>query len=280
MRVSISLTNYAWPDGIRGLDTVVRAADDAGLDTVWVQDHLIPAAPGADPDSPMYEAYTLLGYLAARTSTVRIGTMVTAVTYRPPALLIKAVSTLQALTGGRAWLGVGSGYLAAEATAMGLPLPPQAERFECLEDTLRLAAQMWDGDQKPFHGRHFGLAAPAVHPVPAVRPRVLVAGMGERKTLRFVAKYADACNLPGIPDGGATIRHKLAVLAEHCAAEGRDIGEIETTVSTRLEPGESAAEFAARCAQFQSWGIDHIGVITSEPFTVDAVHTVAAATGK
>src|SRR5919112_1173550 len=154
MRVSISVTNYSWPGGPRGLGPelgrVVGAADRAGVDTVWVADHLVQADPTVPPDDrDMFEAYTTLGFIAARTERVRLGTMVTGVTFRPPALLVKAVTTLDVLSGGRAWPGIGAGYHGEEAEAMGLPLPPTAERFERLEETLAIAMRMWAGDAGP-----------------------------------------------------------------------------------------------------------------------------------
>ena len=222
MRISLSLTNYSWRDGAPGLPSqlarVVRASDAAGLDTVWVPDHLIQAAPGSTLEEPMLEAYTTLGFLAAQPGTVRLGTMVSAATYRSPALLVKAVTTVDVLSGGRAWLGIGAGYHEDEARWMGLFLPPRAERFERLEDTLRVALQMWEGDDAPFEGARERLERPINSPQASTRPHppILIGGMGEQKTLRLVARYADACNLFDIPDGGATITRKLAVLAEHC----------------------------------------------------------------
>src|SRR5215213_5517006 len=253
MVFSLSITNYSWPSGPAGLGSelarIVSLADEAGLDTVWVADHLIQADPTSIPDSEMLEAYTTLGFLAAQTRRVRLGTMVTGVTFRPPSLLIKAVTTLDVLSGGRAWLGVGAGYHEDEARAMDLSLPPVGERFDRLEETLRLALQMWSGDSSPFEGRHYRLERPVNNP-PAVsepHPPILIGGAGERRTLRLVAQYADACNLFDIPDGGKTIRHKLEVLARHCDAVGRPYDEIEKTVSTRMNPGQSSDEFATEC---------------------------------
>ena len=267
MRISIGLTNYSWPAGPGGvgpeLARVVGAADQAGVDTVWVVDHLLQADPTAPPDDrDMFEAYTTLGFLAARTERVRLGTMVTGVTFRPPALLVKAVTTLDVLTGGRAWLGIGAGYHADEARDMGLPLPPMAERFERLEETLQIAVRMWSGDQAPFEGRHYRLLRPVDVPGPAQRPHppILIGGHGERKTLRLVARYADACNLFDIADGGRTIRHKLAVLARHCEDVGRPYDSIEKTLSTRLEVGEPSDAFAHRCAAAAQLGIEHMVV--------------------
>jgi len=282
MRVSISVTNYSWPGGAASIRTnlsrVARVADEAGVDTVWVADHLLQADPFADPAHTEHlEAVTTLGFLAARTERVRLGAMVSAVTFRLPAVLIKAISTLDVLSGGRAWFGIGAGHHAGEARDMGLPFGPVAERFERLEETLRLAHQMWSGDESAFEGRHYQLAHPVDSPHPVQRPRILVGGTGERKTLRLVARYADACNVFDIPDGGKTVRHKLSVLADHCAAIGRPYEEIETTISTRIEPGESADEFARRCVELANLGLDHVVVITRGPWTEDAVRTVGDA---
>jgi F420-dependent oxidoreductase-like protein len=283
MRLSLSITNYSWPGGTAALGPelarVVRAADAGGIDTVWVADHLIQADPTAVPDSEMLEAYTALGFLAAQTERVRLGTMVSAVTFRPPSLLIKAVTTLDVLSGGRAWLGLGAGYHEDEARAMDLSLPPMAERFEVLEETLELALRMWEDDRSPFEGRRLRLERPVGNPQPVARPHppILVGGAGERRTLRLVARFADACNLFDIPDGGRTLRHKLDVLARHCEEVGRPFEAIEKTVSTRLNPDETAPAFAERCATLAELGLDHAVVITPGPWTEERVEVLAAA---
>jgi F420-dependent oxidoreductase-like protein len=283
MRISVSVTDYSWhggaPEFASRLARVARAADDAGLDTLWVADHLIQADPTSTPEGEMLEAYTTLGYLAAATSRIRLGTMVTAASYRPATLLIKAVTTLDVLSGGRAWLGIGAGYQEDETKAMGLPMPPVVERFERLEETLRLARQMWAGDPSPFAGAHLRPERPLSFPPPLSRPHppILIGGMGEKKTLRLVAEHADACNLFDVPDGGETIARKLTVLARHCDAVGRDFAGIEKTVSTRLEPAESPEAFAARCEALSVLGIEHAVVITSGPWTDEAIATLAEA---
>jgi F420-dependent oxidoreductase-like protein len=280
VRVSINVTDYSWPGRLAAaLERVVVAADEGGLDTVWLTDHLIQAAPGSDPDSEMLEAHTALGFVAAKTRRVRLGTMVAAVTYREPAMLIKSVTTLDVLSGGRAWLGIGAGYQEDEARAMGLSLPPVAERFERLDETLQLARRMWSGDAGAFRGRHYVLERPVERPLPLTRPRppILVGGAGERKTLRLVARYADACNLFDIPDGGATVRRKLEVLARHCDELGRPYEEIDKTISTRLEPGEPSDAFAERCAQLAGLGIQHAVVISAGPWTEDGVAALVEA---
>lgn len=265
MRISIGVTNY---DGV-DLREIVRAADEAGVDTVWVTDHLIQADPNASPDGAMFEAYTTLGYLAAASDRVRLGAMVSAVTFREPALLVKAVTTLDVLSGGRAWLGIGAGYQQDEAAALGLPMPPTAERFERLDETLRIALAMWAGDQRPIQGTHYQLTHPICHPRPVTRPHppIIIGGTGERHTLRLVAQYADACNLFDIPDGGRTVRHKLDVLAHHCERISRPYADIEKTISTRLDPAAGPSAFAVHCSKLAALGIDHASVITNGPWT-------------
>ncbi|MHA6620675.1 LLM class flavin-dependent oxidoreductase [Pseudonocardia sp. DLS-67] len=267
MRVSLSISQFPTTADHTPLAGIVRAADEGGIDTVWVPDHLVQYAPGTDPTDPHLEAYTALGWLAARSERVRLGAMVSPITFRPATLLIKAVSTLAALSGGRAWLGVGTGYHEQEAAQMGIPMPPLAERFERLEDTLRLAHRMFAGDDSAFEGKHVHAERPLNHPTPAHRPRILVGGHGEKKTLPLVARYADACNLFDIPDGGVTLRRKLDVLARECEAIGRPRAEIETTVGTALHPDETPEAFAERCAALGVLGVEHIGVITRAPWT-------------
>jgi alkanesulfonate monooxygenase SsuD/methylene tetrahydromethanopterin reductase-like flavin-dependent oxidoreductase (luciferase family) len=227
----------------------------------------------------MLEAYTTLGYLAARTERIRLGTMVTGVTFRPPALLVKAVTTLDVLSNGRALFGVGAGYEADEAARMGLPMPPIGERFDRLEETLQIALQMWGGNASAYAGEHYRLDEPVNSPTCISRPHptILIGGTGERRTLPLVARYADACNVFDIPDGGATVRHKLSVLADLCEQAGRPYSEIEKTISTRLQPDEPAGSFVERCKGFLDLGIDHVCVVTTGPWTDDGVATLAEA---
>jgi F420-dependent oxidoreductase-like protein len=281
VRISVNVTNFSWPRDIAAnLAEVARAADEAGIDTLWVGDHLLQADPTASPEQEMLEGYTTLGFLASCTSRVRLGTMVTAATYRAPALLVKAVTTLDVLSAGRAWLGIGAGYHEQEAEDFGLDLPVvRGERFERLAETVRLALQMWAGDDSPFAGRHTRLGHPVSNPGPVTRPHppVLIGGMGEKRTLRLVAELGDACNLPDIPDGGATVRRKLGVLAGHCAEVGRPYEEIQKTLSTRWAPDESAADFAGRCATYAGWGIEHVVLITTGPWTASSVSLLGRA---
>lgn len=279
MRISISLSDYSWPGGPAGIGgqvgRIVRAADDAGVDTIWLPDHLIQVDPHSTPDADVLETYTTLGFIAAQTTRVRLGAMVMPVAFRSPALAVKSVATLDVLSGGRAWFGVGAGYSEDESRWLGVPFPPVAERFERLEETLRIAFQMWAGDTSPFDGAHYRLERPISNPGPLQRPHppVLIGGSGERKTLRLVAQFGNACNLPGVPDGGKTIRHKLGVLARHCEDVGRPVSEIDTTVSTRLADGESPAQFADRCAEFADYGIRHV-ILFASPWTTEAVEAL------
>lgn len=281
MKVSINVTNYSWPGGVARLpgalaDTVTRA-EEVGLDTVWVSDHLLQSDPGAGPEEKdMLEAYTTLGFLAASTSRISIGTMVTAVSYRAPALLIKAVTTLDVLSGGRAWLGIGAGY-PGEAQVLGLPLPPTSERFDALERVLQLAGRAWAGHDEGQPGDGSSTSEPwAPQPV-RDRVPVLIGGAGEKRTLSLVARYADACNLFDIPDEGRTLRHKLDVLDRHCRDIGRDPASVERTVSTRLAPGEDAAAFADRLATLHGYGLDHAVVITPGPWRSESLDVVGQA---
>jgi F420-dependent oxidoreductase-like protein len=264
MKLSVSVTNYSWPDRIPGrLASLAGFLDDSAVDTLWVADHLLQADPSSRFDEPMLEAYTTLGYLAASTSRLRLGSMVTAATFRAPALLIKAVTTLDVLSDGRAWLGIGAGYNAEEARAMGLFLPATAERFARLTELLRLARQMWSGDETAFRSEHLTLEHPigSPRPVSSPRPPVLIGGTGERRTLRLVAEFGDSCNLFDLPDGGAAIRRQLDVLTRHCAAVGRPAEEVERTVTTALEPGESADRLGGRCRALGDLGVQHVVVI-------------------
>jgi F420-dependent oxidoreductase-like protein len=268
VKLSISVTNFAYPGGPEALrhklTTLAGSFDAAGLHTMWVSDHLLQADPFAERTDPMLEAYTTLGFLAASTARLRLGTMVSATTFRAPALLIKAVTTLDVLSAGRAWLGIGAGYNRDEAESMGLFLPPMAERFARLEETLQLAAHMWVGDDSPFHGAHLTLTRPVCvpRPVSVPRPRVLIGGTGPRRTLRLVAQYADACNFFDIPDGGATLRTNLELLADRCAEVGRDPDEIEHTVTTALVPDENAQSLAERCHGLRALGVHHVVLIS------------------
>jgi alkanesulfonate monooxygenase SsuD/methylene tetrahydromethanopterin reductase-like flavin-dependent oxidoreductase (luciferase family) len=270
MKLGISITNYSWPGGPSALANHVvdlaRLVDDAGIDTLWVADHLLQMDPNASIDEPMLEAYSTLAFIAGATRQVQLGTMVTWAPIRPPALLIKTVTTLDVLSGGRAWLGVGIGYRGDEAAMTGLPFEPTPERFSRLEELLQLAAHLWNGNRAPFEGPHHHLEQPINEPPPIIRPGVLIGGMGEQRTLPLVARYADACNLFDIPDNGATLRRKLDVLARACEDAGRDPDEIEVTLSTRLGDGETTTQLTDRAADLADHGVDHLVFVTTGPW--------------
>jgi len=284
MRISLSITNVSWPGGAAALPgslaTIAAAAEDAGLDTVWLADHLFQADPASEPGEPALEAYTALGFLAGRTSRVRLGTLVTGAIFRAPSLLVKAVTTLDVLSGGRAWLGIGTGYNDTEAAAMGIDMPPVPVRLDRLADTLDLARRMWAGDESPFEGRTTRLERPigSPRPITSPHPPVLIGGTGPRRTLRLVAEQADACNLFDIPDGGVAVRRQLDVLAGHCAAVGRPFDEIEKTITAALHPGETPEGFVERCHALAELGIQHAIVITrGRPWTTGDVRTIGTA---
>jgi alkanesulfonate monooxygenase len=246
-------------------------------------DHLWQLDWNGDPEEEMLEAYTTLGYLAAHTSRIKLLAFVTAVTYREPGLLAKAVTTLDVLSGGRAWLGIGAGFYEAETSGLGLPLPPAGERFERLEEALQICLQMWSDSEAPYEGRHYQLGRTLNSPQPLSRPHppILIAGGGEKKTLRLVAKYAHACNLGATPE----LEHKLAVLRQHCEDVGRDYDEIKKTVITRLDPGprgERANEVLEQLAGWAALGVTHVQTQVPDvqditPLTVFAERIIPAA---
>ncbi|WP_433506326.1 LLM class F420-dependent oxidoreductase [Pseudonocardia halophobica] len=251
MKIGLQLSDFSVPGGPPALAADLRrmavAAEDVGFARLAVADHLWQIPANGSAESEMLEAYTTLGYLAACTSRVELLTWVSAVSFREPALLAKCVTTLDVLSGGRAWLGIGAGWYAEEARGLGLPFPPTAERFDRLEETLQICLQMWSDEDKPYSGRYYTLERTLNVPQPLRRPPVLVAGGGERRTLRLVARYADACNLFATPE----LERKLDVLREHCAAVGRDYDEIEKTVVLPMDPGPRGEHVDAILAELQ-----------------------------
>jgi F420-dependent oxidoreductase-like protein len=240
MRIGVQIPDFQGAGGSaqlgRRLAAVARTADDAGFSSIAVMDHFFQIAMIGPPDQDMLEAYTTLGYLAACTSSARLLTLVTGAVYRHPGVLAKIVTTLDVLSGGRAWLGIGAAWNAEESAGLGIPFPAVAERFERLEETLQICLQMWAGDEAPYNGRHYQLERPLNHPAAVTRPHppIMIGGGGERKTLRLVARYAQACNLFNSPD----LPRKLDVLRAHCDAEGRDYDEIEKTCYYIFDVGE------------------------------------------
>jgi F420-dependent oxidoreductase-like protein len=247
MKVGLHISDYTWEGGAPALATrlseVARGAEEAGVDRISVMDHVWQIGHIGPPEHEMLEAYPTLGWLAARTERVKLLTVVTAVVYRDPGLLAKSVTTLDVLSGGRAMLGIGAAWNAEEAAGLGLFFPPLAERFERLEEALQICLQMWSGSDGPFDGEHYHLGRTLNSPPSLSRPHppILIGGAGEKKTLRLVAKYADACNIFGSPEAA----HKLVVLQEHCGREGRDYDQIEKTTTITITPGSEPSAVLA-----------------------------------
>ena len=299
MKLGIAIADFSWPVPAGELGALIcglaRQTDEAGFDSLWVMDHFFQIRiTGNPPESPMPEAYATLGVLAGQTRRIRLGTLVTSVAYRHPGVLIKTVTTLDVLSGGRMYFGVGAGApfnvqpqgpgTAFEAEGLGIPFPSLASRFEMLEELLQIAHQMWDGDESPYTGKHYQLARPLNSPNPVQRPRppILVAGGGERKTLRFVARYADACHLLDMPgtEYANDLRHKLGVLREHCATAGRDYARIEKTVGRHFDLAENqSAGFAGllgHLRELAGLGIDHAIVSHRGPWTEASLAALTA----
>ncbi len=264
MKFGLQINRFDWPDAPESigpkLAEIARTAEAAGFDSIWVMDHYYQIEPGlGSKEDPMLEAYSALNYLAAVTETTKLGVMVTGVVYRHPGFLIKQVSTLDVLSGGRATMGIGAAWYWQEAQGLGFPFPKTGERFEQLEEVLQITKQVWAGDFSAFKGKHFELEAPINSPQPITKPHppILIGGEGEKKTLRLVAQYGDACNLfarNGVE--GAT--KKLGVLRDHCERLGRDYGEIEKTVLGTIDlSADGASEAADHIRQFEEIGIQH-----------------------
>jgi len=234
MKIGLQIPSFTWSGGVEKIAStlarIAQAAEQAGFYSVWVMDHFFQIRGVGPVENEMLESYTALSYLAGLTRRVKLGTMVTGVVYRHPGVLVKAVTTLDVLSGGRAYFGIGAAWNDLEANSLGIPFPPLKERFERLEETLQIAQQMWAGNEQAFDGKHYQLARPLNSPQPLSKPHppILIGGMGEKKTLRLVAQYADACNLFARV-GLDTVKAKLEVLKGHCDRLGRDYNEIEKT---------------------------------------------------
>jgi F420-dependent oxidoreductase-like protein len=246
MKLGLQIPYFTWPGGPTRLGSklaeIARTADDCGFEFVAVMDHFWQIRMVGPPEDDMLEAYTTLGFLAGHTSRAKLLALVTGNPYRYPGVLAKCVTTLDVLSGGRAWLGIGAGWNEDEARGLGIPFPSMRDRFEMLEETLQICLRMWSGergDQRPFEGKHYQLARPLNSPQSLTRPHppILIGGSGERKTLALVARYADACNLFPSPE----LPHKLDVLRRHCEAEGRDYDSILKTCIYHFDVGEDGA---------------------------------------
>jgi F420-dependent oxidoreductase-like protein len=240
LKIGLQIPDFSWPEGPSRLGPTLaeigREADAAGFEWIGVMDHFFQIRSIGPPQHEMLEAYTTLGYLAAVTKRAKLITVVTGVHHRQAGVLAKMVTTLDVLSGGRAWLGIGAGWNEQESRGLGIPFPPLKERFEELEETLQICLQMWTDSEEPYQGKHYRLARTLNSPQSLSRPHppIMIGGSGERKTLRLVARYADACNLWPTPE----IPHKLEVLREHCEAEGRDYSAIEKTVVFSFDVGD------------------------------------------
>jgi F420-dependent oxidoreductase-like protein len=271
VKIGLTISAFDWPGGPaeigQTLARIVRTADDVGFDSLWVMDHFFQIRGLGPEDQPMLEGMTTLGFMAAHSTKARLGLMVGGVHYRQPGLWIKATTTLDVLSGGRAWFGIGAAWNESESRALGFPFPPLGVRFELLEDTLRMAHGMWHGErgtEEPLNGQHTTATRLLSSPQSLSRPRVpiLIGGGGEQKTLRLVAQYADACNVFG---DGPRIAHKYAVLRAHCERLGRDYDEIERTtnqeVSLSLDGrrgSETPAQVVDRFGELADAGAQHV----------------------
>ena len=263
MKIGLQIPDFTWPDGPAKLGStlaeVARTADQAGFEWVGVMDHFFQIRSVGAAEREMLEAYTTLGFLAGHTSRAQLISIVTGVHHRQAGLLAKEVTTLDVLSGGRAWLGIGAGWNEQESRGLGIPFPPLKERFEKLEETLQICLQMWSGDESPYRGKHFQLERPLNSPQALRRPHppIMIGGSGEQKTLRLVARYADACNLFPSPE----LPHKLEVLRRHCETEGRDYDSILKTSMFHFdvgERGEKADELIGRLRWLAGMGIDSV----------------------
>ena len=265
MRLGLQIPSFTWPGGAHGIGATLarigQAAEEAGFSSLWVMDHFFQIEMIGKPEEPMLEAYSALNLLAAVTKRIRLGVLVTGVVYRYPGILIKTVTTLDVLSGGRAYFGVGAAWNEREATALGVPFPPLKERFEQLEETVQIALQMWSGNVAPYNGKHYRLTETLCSPLPISQPHppIMIGGEGEKRTLPLVAKYADACNLYAFEnlDG---IRAKLDVLQRQCEQIGRSFDEIERTAIGSIDLSEgkmSAREAIEYCRRVNQAGIQH-----------------------
>jgi F420-dependent oxidoreductase-like protein len=297
MKLGIGITTFPWTAEEIGprVARIATAADEAGVDSLWVMDHFFQIRlTGLPPESPMPEAYATLAFLGGLTKNIKLGTLVTSVSYRHPGVLVKTVTSLDVLTGGRVIFGVGAGApwnvapagpgTAFEAEGLGIPFPSLAERFERLEELLQIAHQMWRGDESPYQGRHYQLVRPLNSPNSLQRPHppILIGGSGEGKTLRLVAQYADACNLFDVQNSQFrdNLGHKLDVLRGHCERAGRDFAAIEKTVTTNFDLGEDpkagAAALLAHLRELAAAGIDSALVSPRRSWDEASFEAVAA----
>jgi F420-dependent oxidoreductase-like protein len=258
LEFGLQVSRFDWPghpaSTAAALADVARAAEQAGFTSLWVMDHFVQIPQIGREWEDMLESYTTLGFLAGATEQIRLGTLVTGITYRNVAHLAKIIATLDVLSGGRALCGLGAAWFEREHRLYGWEHPPLAERYARLEDALELLPLMWGPGSPRFDGRTITVSEATCYPRPLQeRIPILVGGSGERRTLRLVARYADACNLFGDPE---TVRHKLSVLRDHCAAEDRDPATIEIT---HFAPGRVVSSTAEREGPGAATVQEHVG---------------------
>ncbi|MTD12914.1 TIGR03560 family F420-dependent LLM class oxidoreductase [Nakamurella sp. YIM 132087] len=290
MLLGLQVPSFTWPDAPAATGPTFKRiaveAEQAGVASLWVMDHFFQISMVGPAEDDMLEGWSALAFAAAATERIKLGTMVTGVTYRHPGVLIKTATTLDVLSGGRAYFGIGAAWNEEEHLGLGVPYPPLKERFERLTETLQLAHQMWKDDDSPFQGTHYQLQRPLNHPQSVSRPHppILVGGTGEKKTLRLVGQYADACNIFEMDLPGIT--HKLEVLQSHAADVGRDYAAIEKTTLGTLALSKDGADGTQtvqqavdRFGRLAEIGIDHALVnmpAVAVPGTFDLVAEVAA----
>lgn len=278
MRLGVHIVNFDLPGGAIAIGPTLagvgRAVDEAGIDNLSVMDHYFQMEMAGGPEKPMLEGYTTLGFLAGHTTSAELQLLVTGVTYRHPGLLAKIVTTLDVLSGGRAMLGIGAAWYEREHAGLGVPFPPVAERFERLEETLQIVLQMWSDDDGPYQGHHYALAETINVPQAITKPHppIMIGGSGEKKTLRLVAQYADACNLFAGPQAGPEIVNaKLDVLRRHCDELGTDYAGIRKTIIWTAPVGTDTAggrDFVEQMRGFADVGVEEVHVM---PFAGDPV---------
>ena len=277
------IADFSWDGGAAELGPrladLARSAEDAGITRLTVMDHFWQIGPIGPPERAMLEAYTTLGFLAAHTRKALLHTLVTGVTYREPGLLAKQVSTLDVLSGGRAGLGIGAAWNAEESAGLGFRFPPTAERFERLEEAIQVCTQMWSASEAPFEGKHYHLGRTLNSPqnLSSPRPYLMIGGGGEKKTLRLVAQYADACNIFGQPEAAS----KLDVLRSHCEAVGRDYDEIEKTTMISIDPSATRDSILSTVSTLGAMGFT-VTYVFAKDFTepakvIDLLGSVASA---
>ncbi len=275
MELALHFMNFTLPGGNRALGPTLaataQAAEEAGCSTLTMMDHWFQMEGFATANDPMLEGYTSLGFVAGKTERITLSLMVTGVTYRHPGLLAKIVTTLDVLSGGRAMLGLGAAWYEREHLALGVPFPPISERFERMEETLQICNQMWSDNDGPYEGKHYHLAETICvpRPIQEPRPKILIGGSGERKTLKLVARYADACNLFAV--GTDEVKRKLEILERHCEDEGRNFAEIKKTIQGAADPTKDVDGFLASMEEYAKLGIDMVGVRNASPDPVAMV---------